>query len=212
MKRLVVFCALLISASVFAQPRASYINLNLDYGSLLTPDSDYSPNSFYNKTSHQLGGLGFGANVGYLFDSYQFSLPYEWQLGVEAGYNQFANNTYNYGYNFSSSTTNTITYSSYALSFLGVMRYQNDNGLLGFFKTGVARVVQSLATPPNMTNNTPSKANFAPQLTLGGGYQLSRSINFNASYNYIVGKMPAVGSNSSVAPVSYLAFTLGYIF
>lgn len=209
MKRLCIFCALLISSCVIAEPSQTYLDLNLNYGGLQTKNSDYAPYSFYNKTSHQVGGLGFGVNVGYLFDSYQFSLPYEWRLGAEAGYNQFADNTYNYGF---SSLDSEIKYSSYALTFLGVLRYQNEAGWLAFFKAGVARVVQNLTTSSFGNNETISKADFAPQFSVGTGYQLTQSINAKISYNYVMGKTPETNSNNSIAPVSYLAFTLGYAF
>ncbi|MSP53563.1 MAG: hypothetical protein EXR81_04860 [Gammaproteobacteria bacterium] len=212
MKRLLIFCTLLITTYSFAEPRITYMDLALNYGSLQTPNTDYSPNSYQKAKSHDVGGLGFGINVGYLFDSYQFSIAPEWRLGVEAGYHQFADNTYTYGSSFRSSSDNDIKYSSYALSFLGVLRYQDDNHWLAFFKSGVARVTQSLKTTSSSSNDTPSKAGFNPQFILGGGYQLTRSINVDASYNYIMGKQPNVGNNNTIAPVSYLAFSLGYSF
>ena len=73
MKRLLVFCTLLISTWAIAEPQQTYLDLSLNYGGLRTKDTDYAPFSSYDKTSHQVGGLGFGLNAGYLFDSYQFS-------------------------------------------------------------------------------------------------------------------------------------------
>ena len=212
MKRLLILCTLLLCTNTFAEPAATYLNLNLLYGGLQTPNKDYAPPYYTNpKTTHQVGGLGFGVNAGYLFDSYQFSLPYEWRIGAEAGYNQFAENTYSYNYSFSSADPYEIKYSGYTLSFLGVIRYQNNNNWLAFFKAGVARVIQNLTFSTDY-DHAPSKADFSPQFVLGGGYQLSSNIDANVSYNYIMGTAPTLGSNNSVAPVSYIAFTLGYLF
>lgn len=213
MKRLFIFCILLISTSIIAEPSQTYLDFNINYGGLQTKNSDYTPPFYYNpKTSHQIGGLGFGINAGYLFDSYQISLPYQWRLGAEAGYNQFADNTYTYKASYSSNDPDETKYSSYALTFLGVLHYQNETGWLAFFKAGVAKVIQNLKASSFSSDNSISKADFAPQLSLGGGYQLTQSVNVKISYNYIMGKTPETGANNSVAPVSYLAFNLGYSF
>jgi hypothetical protein len=212
MKRLLILCTLLLSSSRFAEPATTYLNLNLLYGGLQTPNEDYADECYSTcTTSHKIGGLGFGINAGYLFDSYQFSLPYEWRLGAEAGYNQFADNTYTYDLSYRGDNPDDIKYSSYALSFLGVIRYQNDTNWLAFFKAGVARVIQNLTFSTDY-DHAPSKADFSPQFVIGGGYQLSNHIDANASYNYIMGTAPTLGSNNSVAPASYFAFTLGYSF
>ena len=206
MKRLLLLCGLCLAYTASAAPALPYVELALNYGGLQTPDVDYRPSysSSYN-AAHQVGGIGFGVTAGYLFNSYQFHLAPDWRVGVEADYNQFADNTYGYGFR---TVTTQYTYSSYTISALGVVHYQNDAGWLAFLKGGATRVIQTM----KQRYSTQSIANFVPQITLGTGFQVTELINLNVSYNYVMGETHDVSQNTMTAPLSYLAFTVNFSF
>lgn len=215
-KRLLTAVCFLFASQTFAAIPANVVSVTIGHGGLQTPTQDIpkpSASPFY-QTSHEVGGLVYRFGLIHFLPRELMRLPFGLRIGVEGDYTKNADNTYNLTRTRTGDTINSYRYKSDALSILSVVQYQFDNDLLLVGKAGAARVVQTLdsKTSSSRPTATTTKNHITPELVAAAGYSFNKHIQALASYDYIMGKKPPLGSNKDIAPISFFGATLNILF
>ncbi len=188
--------------SAFGAVSAGYVQLNALFGGMLTPNQN--PAGPTHKPYHTMGDVGYGLGFGYLFNTSQTRLPSHYQLGVEGNYQEYPSN--DYGYNAGSRKGSLYTYSGRSIDFMALLNYDLNRQWELTGKAGVARFVQSMATP----GTDLTKTFYLPALAAGARYNISKRFQIALTYDYFMGKSIDLGDNDQ--PVSIQAWDVDLIY
>jgi Outer membrane protein beta-barrel domain len=183
-----------------------YAGVGAGIGGMDTQDFS-SNNSPYNSISLRSGVSGRLA-LGYLTGAGHLN------YGLELGATGYPKNTYKIG-NFSE------TYTGYIADLLGVAKYNFSSSEDGFFvvgKAGAAYVNQKFkGSIGGSTVVSSSKSAIKPELAVGVGYNVSKNLAFDVTYNHLfAGKADPAGATLSsatkISSVNTLLVGLTYSF
>ncbi len=196
-----------ISSLAMANPLYSGNITTADHGFYVSAEGGYAylggtPNKYMNGSTgtHQVGGLGWGANLGY-------SLPLDAvaALSLEAGYADNGRNKYTGGSGVNDTGTLKITSTDYQM--LGGFNTVTDSGWNFFVKAGAAYVNQkaNLSNSVNINGTTVSAFNnthrtVQPMGVLGVGYKLTQALNAYVEASYIYGQYHQKWSSVTLSP------------
>lgn len=173
---LVSLFAITSCTSIYASNQA-YVSLQGGIGGMETSSVDVNNDPY---TGYSLkNGVSFRPSIGYLFD-----LGSGMNVGFEAGYAAYPNNTYQYYYNQSQ------TYSGHYFDFLGVGKMHfnsSETGLYGVLKLGTAIVTQKYEGDDSGFTyyREITTVGAYPELSLGLGYDVKNNLGVDVSWTRV---------------------------
>jgi opacity protein-like surface antigen len=166
----------------------------------------YSAMNISGFSASQTQGLGYRVSGGYLVN-----LENNLVVGAELGYVGIPTASQSitiaglpdFGI---ASTTITNKFTGYAIDLLGVAKYTFAKQYYLIGKIGAASVSQTASA----LGASATETNIQPEFVGGIGYNFTKNISADVTYNYIAGD--ASGNNSSTVPVSSVLAGVTYNF